>query len=71
MKGKRTGIAASVFIGIALISVLAAGFVLKSEAFMERVGATVAEKATEILGVSMEVGRIDVESFHSLVIRDI
>jgi len=71
MKGKGTGIAASVFIGIALIGFLAAGFVLRSEAFMERAGATAAEKAAELLGVPMEVGSIEVESFHSLVIRDI
>ena len=68
MKGKRLGVAAAVFAGIVLMGMLLCA---RTASFMEMAGATAAQKASELLGVPVELGSIEPESFHSIVIKDI
>ncbi len=71
MKGKGAKTAAGIFIGCAFFALLAVWLYGRSASFMEMAGETAAAKATEILGVPVEIGTISMESSHSLVIKDI
>ncbi|MBR3457204.1 MAG: translocation/assembly module TamB domain-containing protein [Selenomonadaceae bacterium] len=68
MKGKILIAAVGVFIGIVLSS---AWLYVRSAAFMGEIGGKAAELAAEALDVPVEVGSIEVDSFHSLVVKDI
>ncbi len=70
MTGKKFR-AAGIFMGIFLMGALGFWMYLRSAAFMEYAGSTAAEQASVLLGVPVEVGEIEIDSSHSITIRDI
>ena len=71
MKGRSILIAVGIFIGICIAGLGAGWYYTNSQSFMQTAGAAAAEKAQAMLGTRIEVGRIRVDSLHSLTAEDI
>ena len=70
MKRKTLGILAAV-LGLVLLGLAGLWYYMQTSAFMETAGRTAASTASEMLGVRIDVGSIEVKSLRTLEVHDV
>ena len=71
MKRRSAMIAAGSFIGICVLILAGIWYYTTTNAFMQQAGAMAAEKAGTLLATKVDVGRIHIDSLHSLTVDQI
>ena len=71
MQRKSWAAMAAALIGICILAFAGFWYYTGTNAFMQAAGETAAAKGSELLGTRVEVGRVRMESLHSLTVEDI